>query len=62
MKLVAECRLYAEEYRKLAATMSQPEEKQALETMPRAWENVANKREAQLLKQIDRHTGLASLQ
>jgi hypothetical protein len=33
MKLVAECQLYAEEYRKLAATMSKPEEKQALETM-----------------------------
>jgi hypothetical protein len=62
MKLVAECRRYAEEYRKLAATTSQPEEKQALETMARAWENVANKWEAQLLKQIDRHTGLASLQ
>ena len=46
----------------LAATTSQPEEKQALETMARAWENVANKWEAQLLKQIDRHTGLASLQ
>jgi len=61
MKLVAECRLYAEEYRKLAATMSQPE-KQALETMATAWENAADKREAQLLKQIDRQTGLASLQ
>jgi len=62
MKLVAECRLYAEEYRKLAATMSQPEEKQALETMATAWENAADKREAQLLKRIDRQTGLASLQ
>jgi hypothetical protein len=62
MKLVAECRLYAEEYRKLAATMSQPEEKQALETMATAWENAADKWEAQLLKQIDRQTGLASLQ
>ena len=62
MKLVAECRLYAEEYRKLAATMNQPEEKQALETMATAWENAADKWEAQLLKQIDRQTGLASLQ
>jgi hypothetical protein len=62
MKLAAECRQYADEYRKLAATMSQPEEKQALETTARAWENAANKREAQLLKQIDRHTGLDSLE
>jgi hypothetical protein len=61
MKLVAECRVYAEGCRKLAATMSQPEEKQALETMARAWEDAANKREAQLLKQIDRQTGLDSL-
>ena len=59
MKLVAECRLYAEEYRKLAATMSQPEEKQALETMATAWENAADK--PQLLKQFDRQTGLDSL-
>ena len=61
MKLVAECRRYAEEYRMLAATTNLPEEKQALETMATAWENVANKREAQLLEQIDRHTGLTSL-
>jgi len=45
----------------LAATTNLPEEKQALETMATAWENVANKREAQLLEQIDRHTGLTSL-
>jgi hypothetical protein len=62
MKLVAECRRYAEEYRKLAATMSQPEEKQAFETMATAWENAADKRQDQLLKQIDRQTGLVSLQ
>jgi hypothetical protein len=61
MKLIAECRLNADGCRKLAATMSQPEEKLALETMATAWENAANKREAQLLNQIDRHTGLASL-
>jgi hypothetical protein len=57
MKLVAECWLHADEYRKLAAQMNQPEEKQALETIARAWENAANKREAQLLKQIERQTG-----
>jgi hypothetical protein len=58
MKTVAEYRLYAEECRKLAAQMSQPEEKQALETMARAWESAANKWEAHLLKQIDRQTGI----
>jgi hypothetical protein len=58
MKTVAEYRLYAEECRKLAAQMSQPEEKQALATMARAWENAANKWEAHLLKQIDRQTGI----
>ena len=57
MKLIAECLLYAEEYRQLAQ-MGEPEEKQALETTARAWENAANKREAQLLKQIERQTGL----
>jgi hypothetical protein len=62
MKLVAECLLYAEEYRKLAAEMSEPEEKQALEITARAWESAANKREAQLLKQIDRQTGIIALQ
>jgi hypothetical protein len=61
MKLVAECRLYAEECRKLAAQMSQPEEKQALETMARAWDNAANKWQAHLLKQIDHKTGIVSL-
>ena len=60
MKLVTECLLYAEEHRKLAA-QSQPEEKQALEATARAWENAANKREALLLKQIDRQTGVRSL-
>jgi hypothetical protein len=58
MKLVVECLLHAEEYRKLAAQMTQPEEKHALEVTARAWKNAANKREAQLLKQIDRQTGI----
>ena len=61
MKLVAECWLHAEEYRTLAAQMNQPEGKQALETLARAWENAANKWEAHLLKQIDRQTGIVSL-
>jgi hypothetical protein len=58
MKTVAEYLLYAEVCRKLEAKMAQPEDKQALETMARAWENAANERKAQLLKQIDHQTGL----
>jgi hypothetical protein len=58
MKTVAEYRLYAEECRKLAAKMAAAEDKQALETIARAWDRVANEREATLLKQVDRGSGL----
>lgn len=37
----------------LLARVPQPEDKQALETIARAWERIANEREAMLLKQID---------
>jgi hypothetical protein len=60
VKTVAEYRLYAEGCRKLAARMALSEDKQALETMARAWENAAKEREAHLLKQIDRQTDLDS--
>jgi hypothetical protein len=53
MKTVAEYRMYAEECRKLAAKTERPEDKQALETIARAWDRIANEREASLLKQID---------
>ena len=53
MKTVAEYRLYAEESRRLAAKMARPEDKQALETIARAWDRVADEREAQLVRQID---------
>jgi hypothetical protein len=53
VKTVAEYRLYAEECRKLAAKLARPEDKQAPETIARAWDRVADEREAQLLKQID---------
>ena len=53
VKTVAEYRLYAEESRRLAAKMARPEDKQALETIARAWDRVADEREALLLKQID---------
>jgi hypothetical protein len=58
MKTVAEYRLYAEECRKLAAKTTRPEDKQALETIARAWERVGDEREAQLLRQIDGRTDL----
>jgi hypothetical protein len=60
MKAVAEYRLYAEECRKLAAKMAVPEDKQALETIARACDRGANEREATLLKQVDRGSGLDS--
>ena len=53
MKTVAEYRLYAEECRRLAASTARPEDKQALETIARAWERVADEREALLLSQIE---------
>jgi hypothetical protein len=53
VKAVAEYRLYAEECRRLAAKTARPEDKQALETIARAWEQVADEREANLLRQIE---------
>jgi hypothetical protein len=45
--------MYAEECRKLAAKTGRPEDKQALETIARAWDRIANEREASLLKQVN---------
>ena len=59
MKTVAEYRLYAKDCRRLAANTARPEDKQALETIARAWDQVADEREAQLLKQIDSRNDLA---
>jgi hypothetical protein len=53
MKTVAEYRMYGAECRKLALKTARPEDKQALETIARAWERVADEREAQLVRQID---------
>jgi hypothetical protein len=46
----------AAECRRLVATVSPPEDKQALETLARAWDRVADEREARLLKLIDGDT------
>ena len=59
MKTVAEYRLYAEECRRLASKTTRPQDKQALETIARAWDQVADEREAQLLRQIDGRNDLS---
>lgn len=59
MKTVAEYRLYADECRKLAATAARPQDKQALESIARAWDRVADEREAQLVSQINGRNDLA---
>jgi hypothetical protein len=51
MKTVAEYRHYAEQCRKLAAEMSKPEDKKAVQVMAAAWEKVADQREAALRKE-----------
>jgi hypothetical protein len=43
----------AAEYRRLVASVSRPEEKQALEALARAWDRITDERGARLLKQID---------
>ena len=48
MKTVAEYRQYAEECRKLAAKISDPKDRLAVEMMAAAWEKVAAQREAAL--------------
>jgi hypothetical protein len=57
MELVVQYRLCAEECRRLSTKISEPEEKQALESMARAWERVAE-RETRLIKQIEIRSGL----
>ncbi len=56
MKTVAEYRAYAAESRRLVASVLRSEDKQALEKLARAWERLADEREARLLKQIDGDT------
>jgi len=53
MKTVAEYREYAAECRRLAGRLLRLEDKQALESIAQAWDNLADEREARLLKQID---------
>jgi hypothetical protein len=48
MKTVEEYRGFAEDCRKLAAQLVDPEDKRAMELMAAAWDKVANEREGAL--------------
>jgi hypothetical protein len=48
MKTVEEYRGFARDCRKLAAELTDPEDKRATELMAAAWDKVANEREAAL--------------
>jgi len=61
MRTVGEYRVYAEECKKLVEKVPRPEDKQSLEAMARAWERLANEREAMLLKEVQLSTGLDSV-
>jgi hypothetical protein len=52
MKLVAEYRNFAEEYRKLSDRSAKPTDKEALKLMARAWDKVAAVREDRVLDRI----------
>jgi hypothetical protein len=54
MRLVAEYRRLADEYRKLSGKLTRPKDKKALELMARAWDRVANEREDRLVSQAVR--------
>jgi hypothetical protein len=48
MHLVAQYRQFATDYRRLAATLAEPDDKQAFELFATGWERVAENREAML--------------
>jgi hypothetical protein len=48
MKTVEEYRGFAEDCRKLAAQLADPEDKRAMKLMAAAWDKIANEREAAL--------------
>jgi hypothetical protein len=51
MKTVEEYRGFAEDCRKLAAALTDPKDKGAMELMAAAWDKVANQREAALKRE-----------
>jgi hypothetical protein len=50
MKTAAEYREFAAKCRELAAALSDPRDKQALELLAAGWEKIANARETQISK------------
>jgi hypothetical protein len=52
MKLVAEYRKFAEEYRRLSDRSAKPTDKEALKLMAGAWERAATVREDRVLDKI----------
>jgi hypothetical protein len=48
-RLVAQYRQFATDYRRLAAMLTKPDDKQALELFATGWDRVAENREAMLL-------------
>jgi hypothetical protein len=61
MKTVAEYRVFAKICRELASKLADPKDKQALDLMARAWENVADQREANLIAQIEQRSGSSAI-
>ena len=54
MKSVAKYRQLAEEYRKLSDKLVSPKDKEALQLMARAWDNVATECEDRIISQAVR--------
>ena len=54
MKSAAKYRRFAEEYRKLSDKVSSPKDKEALQLMARAWDNVATEYQERRLSQAVR--------
>jgi hypothetical protein len=54
MKSVAKYRRLAEEYRKLSDKLVNPKDKEALQLMARAWDNVAKECEDRIISQAVR--------
>jgi hypothetical protein len=50
MRTVEEYRQFAEDCRKLAKTLTKPDDKRAMELMATAWDKVADQREAAIKK------------
>jgi hypothetical protein len=48
MRLIARYRQFATDYRRLAATLTKPADKQALESLATGWDRVAESREAMI--------------